>query len=53
MCPLKQNNHTVQHPQQEIFLFVLQLTQLIFEENGIACSNVASLISKWSSSGLD
>jgi hypothetical protein len=25
----------------------------MFEENGIACSNVASLISKWSSSGLD
>ncbi|PLW16793.1 hypothetical protein PCANC_15395 [Puccinia coronata f. sp. avenae] len=50
---MKNNKHNVGHPQEDQVLFVLQLTQAMFEKNGIACSDVAALVSMWSLLGLD
>jgi hypothetical protein len=45
--------HEVYQPPEEQTLFVLEISKSIFEQNGIPCSYVASLIAKWSTSGLD
>jgi hypothetical protein len=52
-CPLKDKKHEVDQPPEEKTLFVLQMSKSMFEQNSIPCSNVASLIAKWSTSGLD
>jgi hypothetical protein len=52
-CPLKNNTHKVGQPQEDKILFVLQVTKSMFKQNSIAGSNVASLIAKWESAGLD
>jgi hypothetical protein len=52
-CPLKKINHNAEHPPEEQMLFVLQLTQCMFECNSISGYNILSLITKWSTFGLD
>jgi hypothetical protein len=52
-CPLKIRNHVVETPHGEQVIFALQVTQSMYKQNQIPSSNPASLIAKWTSSGLN
>jgi hypothetical protein len=52
-CPLKSTKNEIDLPQEDKFMFVLQLTESMLEQNSINGSDVASLIAKWTTEGLE